>query len=129
MNEPSFKTFFINSKHDYKKASLYKKAYKEILSENLFDKDFYIKKYFQKEELNMDPLIHYLFFGYKEHKVPNLDFDGDIYLDNYPEVKKLDINIDISSTKLKENLDLNFVPKEIWQDLINLKKGKIWIVE
>ena len=50
MNEPSFKTFFINSKHDYKKASLYKKAYKEILSENLFDKDFYIKKYFQKEE-------------------------------------------------------------------------------
>ncbi len=92
MNEPSFKTFFINSKHDYKKASLYKKAYKEILSENLFDKDFYIKKYFQKEELNMDPLIHYLFFGYKEHKVPNLDFDGDIYLDNYPEVKKLDMN-------------------------------------
>ena len=38
---------------------------------------------------------------------------------------KLDINIDISSTKLKEDLDLNFVPKEIWQDLINLKKGKI----
>mgnify|MGYP000019322243 CR=1 FL=1 len=41
------------------------------------------------------------------------------------EFKKLDINIDISSTKLKEDLDLNFVPKEIWQDLINLKKGKI----
>ena len=41
------------------------------------------------------------------------------------EYKTLEVNIDISSTKLKEDLDLNFVPKEIWQDLINLKKGKI----
>ncbi|PRM88823.1 nicotinate (nicotinamide) nucleotide adenylyltransferase [Aliarcobacter cryaerophilus] len=41
------------------------------------------------------------------------------------EFKTIDIGIDISSTKLKEDLDLNFVPKEIWQDLINLKKGKI----
>ena len=62
----------------------------------------------------------------------NLEFvvasrDGYDLLTN--EFKTLDINIDISSTKLKEDLDLNFVPKEIWQDLINLKKGKIWIVE
>lgn len=37
------------------------------------------------------------------------------------EFKTLDINIDISSTSLREKLDLNFVPKEIWQDLIDLK--------
>ncbi len=39
--------------------------------------------------------------------------------------KTLDINIDISSTKLRENLDLDYVPKEIWEDLKYLKKGKI----
>jgi GT2 family glycosyltransferase len=92
MPEPSFKTFLINSNHDFKKAYLYKKAYNTILKQNLFDRNFYINNYFQKEELCMDPLIHYLFFGYKQHKVPNLNFDGDIYLNNYPEVKKLDIN-------------------------------------
>lgn len=41
------------------------------------------------------------------------------------EFKTLDIDVDISSTKLREKLDLEFIPKVIWQDLINLKKGKI----
>ncbi len=41
------------------------------------------------------------------------------------EFKTLDINIDISSTKLRDELDLNFVPKEIWQDLINLKRKNL----
>ncbi|MDX4028199.1 nicotinate (nicotinamide) nucleotide adenylyltransferase [Aliarcobacter skirrowii] len=41
------------------------------------------------------------------------------------EFKTLDINIDISSTRLREKLDLNYVPKVIWEDLKNLKKEKI----
>ncbi|QEZ88392.1 nicotinate (nicotinamide) nucleotide adenylyltransferase [Aliarcobacter cibarius] len=38
------------------------------------------------------------------------------------EYKTLEVNIDISSTRLREKLDLNFVPKNIWEDLINLQK-------
>lgn len=41
------------------------------------------------------------------------------------EYKTLNIDIDISSTELREELDLNFIPKEIKDDIINLKKGKI----
>lgn len=36
--------------------------------------------------------------------------------------KTLDVGVDISSTKLREKLDLEFIPKVIWQDLINLQK-------
>ena len=38
------------------------------------------------------------------------------------EFKTLDVDVDISSTKLREKLDLKFIPKVIWQDLINLQK-------
>lgn len=39
------------------------------------------------------------------------------------EYKTLDINIDISSTILRKDLNLDYVPKEIWEDLKNLIKG------
>ena len=37
--------------------------------------------------------------------------------------KTLDINIDISSTILREKLNLDYIPKEIWEDLEKLNKG------
>lgn len=37
--------------------------------------------------------------------------------------KTLDINIDISSTILREKLNLDYIPKEIWKDLEKLNKG------
>ncbi|BAK74485.1 MAG: nicotinate (nicotinamide) nucleotide adenylyltransferase [Arcobacter sp.] len=39
------------------------------------------------------------------------------------EFKILDINIDISSTLLREHIDMNYVPIEIKDDILNLKKG------
>ena len=38
--------------------------------------------------------------------------------------KKLDIRIKISSSSLRENIDINFIPIEIKDDILNLKKGK-----
>ena len=38
--------------------------------------------------------------------------------------KRLSINIDISSTNLRTNMDFKYIPTEIKKDIINLKKGK-----
>ncbi|WP_418186260.1 nicotinate (nicotinamide) nucleotide adenylyltransferase [Aliarcobacter vitoriensis] len=43
---------------------------------------------------------------------------------NIEDFKILDINIDISSTNLREQIDLNFVPKAIQKDILNLQKGR-----
>lgn len=40
------------------------------------------------------------------------------------EFKTLDINIDISSTNLREQIDINFIPKEIQKDILNLQQRK-----
>ncbi|MDD2643221.1 MAG: glycosyltransferase family 2 protein [Methanobacteriaceae archaeon] len=92
MSVPSFKTFLIKSKFNYNKASLYKEAYSKILDENLFNEEFYIEKYPNIKNSGINPLLHYLFYGYKEHKIPALNFDSNIYLDKYPSVKQLNIN-------------------------------------
>lgn len=38
--------------------------------------------------------------------------------------KTLNLKIDISSSKIRENFDLKFIPKEIREALLNLKKGE-----
>ncbi|MBL3519237.1 nicotinate (nicotinamide) nucleotide adenylyltransferase [Aliarcobacter lanthieri] len=43
---------------------------------------------------------------------------------NIEDFKILDINIDISSTNLREQIDLNFVPEVIQEDILNLQKGR-----
>lgn len=41
------------------------------------------------------------------------------------EFKNLDVNINISSTSLRDKIDLNYIPKEIKDDILNLQeKGK-----
>ena len=41
------------------------------------------------------------------------------------EFKNLDVNIDISSSSLRDKIDLDFIPKEIKDDILNLQeKGK-----
>ena len=40
------------------------------------------------------------------------------------EFKILDVNIDISSTLLRENMNIDYIPIEIKNDILNIKKGK-----
>lgn len=66
------------------------KAYFKIKELDLFDYEFYISEY--NHVSNIDPLLHYIYIGYKENKNPNKLFDGNCYLDNYPEIKQLGMN-------------------------------------
>jgi len=38
--------------------------------------------------------------------------------------KILNVNIDVSSSLLRENMDINYIPTEIKNDILNIKKGK-----
>lgn len=66
------------------------KAYFKIKKMGLFDYDFYISNYDYTSQI--DPLLHYIYQGYKENKNPNPQFDGEFYSNKYHEIKEQDIN-------------------------------------
>ncbi|MBO6274032.1 MAG: hypothetical protein J6M91_00560 [Methanobrevibacter sp.] len=53
---------------DKSKASEIIKGYKAIRKNKLFDDKFYLEKYPKVASSGMDPLLHYIFFGYSEGK-------------------------------------------------------------
>ena len=66
-----------------------RKYYRHIKDSGLFDSEFYNETY---DDFNGDPLNHYLTKGYKEGKLPSLDFDPDFYLKAYPDVRQAHLN-------------------------------------
>ena len=62
------------------------KGYKAIRKNNLFDDGFYLKKYPKVKASGMNPLLHYIFYGFSEGKKPNENFDGVFYKNHYPDV-------------------------------------------
>lgn len=75
---------------DFKKSVIDYKGYNKIKKLHLFDEDFY-KNEFNKE-IPINPLIHYMYYGYKKGKNPNADFTSKFYLKNYSNVKKANLN-------------------------------------
>ena len=71
---------------DKRKAQEIIDAYVAIRENNLFDDDFYLKKYPKVKSSKMDPLLHYIFFGFGEGKKPNDTFDGVFYQNHYSDV-------------------------------------------
>ena len=78
-----------SSKFDLKSSLKCQKYYGEISNSGLFDEEFYNNTY---KDISGDALTHYLFKGYKEGKLPSLDFDPDFYLKAYPDVKQANLN-------------------------------------
>ena len=72
---------------DKAKASEITKGYKAIRKNNLFDDEFYLDKYPKVASSGMDPLLHYIFFGFDEGKKPNDTFDGVFYKNHYSDVE------------------------------------------
>ena len=66
-----------------------RKYYNQIKSSGLFDYEFYENTY---DDFNGDALTHYLTEGFKQGKLPSLDFDPDVYYRLYPDVEVAGIN-------------------------------------
>ncbi len=58
----------------------------------LFDKNFYLFINQDVKKANMDPIVHYLVYGWREGRNPSPKFNTNLYLDAYPDVKKAGIN-------------------------------------
>ena len=57
-----------------------------------FDSAYYKSTYPDIRDASIDPLIHYLVYGWKEGRNPNSWFSNDGYLNRYPDVKSSSIN-------------------------------------
>ena len=82
-------SYILHKTSNKKEAMEIIKGYRAIRKNNLFDDEFYLNKYPKVKASGMDPLLHYIFFGFMEGKKPNKDFDGVFYKHHYGDV---DIN-------------------------------------
>ncbi len=62
--------------------------YKIIKFSGLFDEEFYLKNY----NVNINPIIHYLLYAWKEGNNPSKFFNTEFYLSQYKDVKDSNIN-------------------------------------
>ncbi|MCE7697902.1 MAG: glycosyltransferase [Methanobacterium paludis] len=68
------------------------KAYKSIKKNNLFNIGYYLKNNKDIRLSGVDPLLHYMYHGFKEGRTPNPSFDGNYYLKMYEDVKNSNLN-------------------------------------
>ena len=80
-------SYILHKSSNKAEAKLIVKGYNAIRKNNLFDDEFYLNKYPKVKASGMDPLLHYIFFGFNEGKKPNKDFDGVFYKYHYDDVE------------------------------------------
>ncbi len=69
------------------------KGYRAIKNNNLLDIGYYLKNNPDVRHSGMDPILQYMYHGYKEEKRrPNPNFDAKYYLQRYPDVKNSNLN-------------------------------------
>jgi len=79
----------------------FKTFYKKILSvfrirrirrSTYFDEDFYLASNPDVKNAKTDPASHFYFFGWKEYRKPNMNFDIEQFFERFPKAKGIDIN-------------------------------------
>ena len=68
------------------------KEYKAIAKSKLFDAKWYLKQNPDVKASGMDPVLHYLKYGWKEKRSCTPYFDGKQYLEMYPDVARAGVN-------------------------------------
>ena len=61
--------------------------YNLIKKSNLFDSEYYLANNEDVKNAKMNPIKHYLKFGWKEGRNPSADFNGNEYLNKRPDVR------------------------------------------
>ena len=112
---------------DKDKASEITRGYKAIRKNNLFDDEFYLKKYPKVASSGMDPLLHYIFFGFNEGKKPNDTFDGIFYKNHYSDV---DINplVHYALYGIKQNRQIKVKNKDLSEFHDGTKKSILFVL-
>lgn len=85
-----------------KRALVNIKGYKVIKKNHLFDIGYYLKNNPDVELSGMDPLIHYIYYGYKEGRNPSSKFNNDHYLKTHIDIENMNPLIHYSLHGLKQ---------------------------
>lgn len=59
-----------------------------VLHSDLFDSEWYAKNYLSGKNIRREPVEHYMQEGWKRGYNPSKNFNNDLYLDLYPDVKR-----------------------------------------
>ena len=68
------------------------RGYRSIKIHDLFDVGYYLRNNPDVRESGDDPLMHYIYYGFKEGRNPNTHFDGFLYLESNTDVKETNLN-------------------------------------
>lgn len=66
--------------------------YKLVKNSKLFDEDYYLSTYDDVKKAGIDPIKHYLKYGWKEGRNPSDKFGTNSYLETYEDVKNAKMN-------------------------------------
>ena len=83
---------FNRNNHGFKNALTNMKGFNAIKKDNLFDIGYYLRNNPDVRLSGKDPILHYIYQGFKEDRKPNSSFDGDYYIKHNNDVKKSGIN-------------------------------------
>ena len=89
---PSLYILLKMRKTGIKNALINMKGYQSIKKEHLLNIGYYLKNNSDVRISGKDPIIHYIYHGYKEGRKPNPTFDGDYYLKIHSDVKTSNLN-------------------------------------
>ena len=84
--------FFTHWADKRRKKNYEKKQMELIKDSGEFDTSWYLKEYPDVAEAKMNPILHYLRFGYKEGRNPSKKFNTNAYLGNNPDVNQTGMN-------------------------------------
>lgn len=66
--------------------------YFRIKTSGYFNRSYYLDQYPDVRDSKINPILHFIRFGWKEGRSPSEKFDTAYYLDRYPDVKRAGIN-------------------------------------
>ena len=69
-----------------------KSDYDLLSSSELFDKKWYLKNNPDVKKAKINPIKHYIAFGWKEKRNPSPLFDAQAYITQYPDIEKANVN-------------------------------------
>jgi len=111
---PNLYIIYNGKKTGFKNALINIRGYNAIKENHLLDEDYYLINNIDVKLSGMDPVIHYLFHGFKESRSPHPEFDANYYFNKYSDVKKSNLNplVHYSLYGIKEKRKIKkFIPK------------------
>lgn len=89
---PTLYILFNRNNHGIKNAITNIKGYKTIKKNNMLDINHYLKNSEDVRQSGVDPILHYLYHGYKEGRNPSFQFDTDYYIQTHKDLKESNLN-------------------------------------